>query len=69
VVADLRAQAKLFVLAVVRVALVLPLLLLVLEFAVIHDPANGRLFLRGDFDEIKPSFAGTLKRVDGLDDP
>jgi hypothetical protein len=51
-----------------RVAFVLPLLLLVLEFAVIHDSANGRLFLRRDFDEVQPSFAGTLQSFDSLDD-
>ncbi len=68
VVADLGAEAQLFVLAVVRVAFVLPLLLLVLEFAVIHDPANGRLLLRRDFHEVQADFAGTLQGLDGFDD-
>jgi hypothetical protein len=67
VVADFGAHPELFVLAVVRVAFVLPLLLLVLEFAVIHDAANGRLFLRRDFNEVEPDFAGTRKGVDGFE--
>jgi len=68
VVADLRAHAEFFVLAVVRVAFVLPLLLLVLEFAVIHDAANGRLLLGRDFNEVEADFAGTRKGVDGFED-
>lgn len=67
VVADLGADAEFFVLAVVRVAFVLPLLLLVLEFAVIHDPANGRLFLGRDFDEVEADFLGALEGVDGFE--
>jgi hypothetical protein len=47
---------------------VLPLLLLVLELAVIHDPANGRLLLRRDFDKVQADFAGPLEGVDGFDD-
>jgi hypothetical protein len=53
---------------VVRVAFVLPLLLLVLEFAVIHDAANGRLLLRRDFNKVEADFAGTRQRVDGFED-
>ena len=68
VVADLGAHAELFVLAVVRMAFVLPLLLLVFEFAVVHDPANGRLFLRCNFDEVEADFAGTCKGIRGFDD-
>ena len=68
VVADFRADAELFVLAVVRVAFVLPLLLLVLEFAVVHDAANGRLLLGRDFHEVEAKFAGTLKGVDRFQD-
>jgi hypothetical protein len=49
-------------------AFVLPLFLLVLEFAVIHDPANGRLLLWGDFHQIHADFAGPLQGLDGFDD-
>ena len=68
VVADFRANAELFVLAVVRVAFVLPLLLLVLEFAEIHDSANRRLLLRGDFHKVEAKIFGTLKGFDGFED-
>ena len=68
VVADLGAQPELFVLAVVRVAFVLPLLLLVLELAEVHDAADGRLLLRGDFDQVEADFAGLLQRLVGFDD-
>ncbi len=67
VVADLRAHPELFVLAVVRVAFVLPLFLLVLEFAVIHDAANGRLLLRRHLDEVKAHFASAGERVYGFE--
>ena len=67
VVADFWAEAELFVLAVVGVAFVLPLLLLVLEFAEIHDAANGRLLLRGDLDEVHAGFAGLLQSFNGFD--
>jgi hypothetical protein len=46
----------------------LPLFLLVLEFAVIHDAANGRLFLGRDFHQIHANFAGLLQGLDGFDD-
>ena len=68
VVADFRAEAEFFVLAVVRVAFVLPLLLLVLEFAVIHDPANGRLFLRGNFHEVHAGLASMPQGFNSFDD-
>jgi hypothetical protein len=68
VIADLGAQAEFFVLAVVRVAFMLPLLLLVLEFAVIHDAANGRLFLRRHFHKVESNFAGSLKCLNRLED-
>jgi hypothetical protein len=68
VVADFGADSQLFVLAVVRVAFVLPLFLLVLEFAKIHDAANGRLLLRGDFHKVETKVAGTLKSLDGFED-
>jgi hypothetical protein len=67
-IADFRAQPQFFVLAVMRVAFVLPLLLLVLEFAVIHDPANRRLFLRGNLHEVQADFTGSLQSFDGFDD-
>jgi hypothetical protein len=67
VVADLGAHAELFVFAVVRMAFVLPLLLLVLEFAVIHDAANGRLLLGRDFHEVEADFAGAGESVDGFE--
>ena len=67
VVADFGADAQLFVLAVVRVAFVLPLLLLVLEFAEIHDPADGRLLLRGDFHKVEAKVFGTLQGFGGFE--
>ena len=66
-VADFRADAEFFVLAVMRVAFVLPLLLLVLEFAVIHDAANGRLLLGRDFYEIEAKVFGALKGFGGFE--
>jgi hypothetical protein len=45
----------------------LPLLLLVFEFAVIHDPANGRLLLRGDLHQVHSDFTGLLQGFDGFD--
>ena len=68
VVADFWAEAEFFVLAVVRVTFVLPLLLLVLEFAVIHDPANGRLFLRGNFHEVHAGLASMPQGFNSFDD-
>jgi hypothetical protein len=68
VVPDLGADAQLFVLAVVRVAFVLPLLLLVLEFAEVHDAANRRLLLGRDFHKVEAEFFGTLKGVDSFQD-
>jgi hypothetical protein len=68
VVADFGADAELFVLAVVRVAFVLPLLLLVFELAVIHDSANGRLLLGRDFYKIKAKIFGTLESFDSFED-
>ena len=45
----------------VRVAFVLPLLLLVLNFAVVHDAANGRLLLGRDLHEIEAEVFGALQ--------
>jgi hypothetical protein len=51
-----------------RVAFVNPFLLLILELAVIHDPANRRLLLRGDFHEVESDLAGALQSLNGFDD-
>jgi hypothetical protein len=67
VIADFRSQAELLVLAVMGVALVLPLLLLVLELAKVHDAANGWLLLRRDFHKIEPGFASPLQCLTGFD--
>lgn len=68
-VADLRAEANLFVLAVVRMTFMLSLLLLVLELAVIHDPANWRLLGRRDFHQVESNVAGAIECFFGWDDP
>jgi hypothetical protein len=47
---------------------VLSLLLLVLEFAVIHDSANWRFLGRGDLYQIEPGFTGLLKCLVRADD-
>ena len=39
------------------------LVLVVFEFAVIHDSANWRTFARGDLDKIKSRIAGTLQSI------
>ena len=41
---------------------------LVLELAVIHDPADRRLGLRGDLDQIEIEILGALERVLDLHD-
>ena len=68
VLADLGAQPELFVLAVMRMAFVLPLLLLVLEFAEIHDAANRRLLLRRDFHQVEAKVFSTLKGFGSFED-
>jgi hypothetical protein len=68
VVADFGADAELFIFAVVRVAFVLPLLLLVLELSEVHYSANGRLLLGRDFHKVEAEFFGTLKSVDSFQD-
>ena len=40
----------------------MPLLLLILELAEIHDSANRRPLVGSHFDEVEPDFAGKLKR-------
>jgi hypothetical protein len=67
VVANFRAEAKFFVLAVVRMALVLALLLLVFEFAEIHDSANRRFFLWRDFHQVHTDFTGLLQGLNRFD--
>jgi hypothetical protein len=67
VIADLGADAELFVLAVVRVAFVLPLLLLVFEFAEVHDAANGRLLLRRNLHQVEAEVFGALKGFGGFE--
>jgi hypothetical protein len=42
--------------------------LLVLEFAEIHDSANRRLLLRGDFHKVEAKIFGTLKGLDSFED-
>ena len=53
VVADFGSEAQLLVPAVMPVAAMLPLFLLVFELAKVHDPADGRLFLRRHLHQIK----------------
>ena len=45
------------------------LLLLILELAEVHDPADGRLFVRCHLDEIEASLAGAVQRLFRRDDP
>ena len=52
VVARLGPDANLFDLDLMRVTLVLPLLLLILELAVVHYSADRRAFGRGHFDQV-----------------
>jgi len=68
VIASLRSNSDLLDLAVVRVAFGQPLLLLILEFAVVHDPANRRPFIRRDFDQIEFRLASARKRFLGRHD-
>ncbi len=59
--ANLRTEPDFFVLALVRVPFVLPLFLLVLEFTKVHDPANGRLLGRRNFDEVESRLLGEVQ--------
>jgi hypothetical protein len=68
VVADLGTETDFFVLALVAVTFVLPFLLLVLELAKVHDATDGRLFGRGDLDQIESGGTGLLERFVGADD-
>jgi hypothetical protein len=63
VLAGLGAEADLLDLGVVDVRLVVLLLLLVLELAEVHDPADGRLLVRRHLDEVE---ARLPRQVQGL---
>jgi hypothetical protein len=52
----------------VGLGLLLLLALRVHPLAVIHDPANGWLRLRGDLDEVHPGVAGALKGIPNVHD-
>ena len=41
----------------------------VLELAVVHDPAHGRIGLRRDFDEVQIQVTGLAQRLAGVDHP
>ena len=43
--------------------------MLILELAEVHDPADGRLFVRCHLDEIEASLAGAVERLFRRDDP
>ncbi len=51
------------------VGFLLFLALLVLPFAVIHEAANGRLFVWGNFDEVEAGLARHAQRIERHDDP
>ena len=57
-IARLRADADFFDPHLMGLALVLPLLLLVLELAEVHDPADGRALVGRHFDQVQPGLAG-----------
>ena len=57
VLARLGANADFLDLALMGVALGQPLLLLILELAVVHDPADGRPLVGSDLDQIQIGFA------------
>ena len=65
--ADLRTQADLLILAMMRLGLVLPLLLLVLELPIVHDPADRWILERSDFHQIEvgiPRFGQGIRGAD-----
>jgi len=61
VLSNLGPQADFLILALVRMPFVLPLFLLVLVFAIVHDAADGGLFQRRNLHEIEPRLAGFLQ--------
>ena len=62
VLARLGPQPDFLGLRVVRMAFGLLFVLLVFEFAEVHDAANRRLFERCHLDQIKPIFASNTQR-------
>ena len=68
VLARLGAEADLLDLRLVNVGFVLFFLLLILELAEVHDPADGRFLVRGNLDQIKPSLPSASQRLVGGDD-
>jgi hypothetical protein len=68
VFASFGANADFLDLALVRVALVLPLLLLVLELPVVHDAAHGRPLIGSYFDQIQLGFARSRQCLVRADD-
>ena len=69
VLARFRSEADLLDLRLVDVGFVLFFLLLILELAEVHDPADGRFLVRGNLDQIKPSLPSASQRLVGGDDP
>jgi hypothetical protein len=69
VLARFRPQPDLLDLRVMNVCFVLLLLLLVLELAEIHDPADGRLFVGCHLDQIEPRLTREIERLFRGDDP
>lgn len=61
VLARLGPQPNFLGLGVVRMTFGLLLVLLVFEFAEVHDPANRRLFERCHLDQIKSIFASNIQ--------
>ena len=52
-----------------RLALVLPLFLVVFEFPVVHDPTDRRTLTRRNLDQIQPCVTRHLKRLFSWQDP
>jgi len=63
VVAGLRTEPDFLDLRVVDVCFVLLLLLLIFEFAEIHDSAHGRLLVGGHLDKVETGFPGPGKSL------
>ena len=68
VLARLGSDANLLDLALMGVALGLPLLLLVLEFPIVHDAADGRPLVGSHLNEIQIGFPGPRQSLVGADD-
>jgi hypothetical protein len=68
VLAGLGPEADFFDLGLMRVRLAVLLFLLVLEFAEVHDSANGRALVGRDFDEIQIRLASSRHRLIGRHD-